>query len=568
LGKSSSSKKTRTSESAVQLTVPGAGQTSPRRFPILTISCLAALTLSLTIYILRFDRVAGFVVDDAWYVLLAKSLATGGGYTLINSPTPGIHAFYAPGWPALLSIFYRIAPDFPADIWLFKSVSTAAMLGAGIILFYYFRDERELPPFVALALAFATTIYPALVFLATSSLMSEGAFTLVQVAAIWVLTRGVRRFRVKPGWTFVLVGGLLASYAFLVRPAALGLLVAVPLWLLKEKLLKHAVIFVVVVACLTGPWVIYSRSVQATTEEKREQGGNIVESYSEQFWQRVAGRPQLGMITAADLPGRVWKNLSEIGLYDFGSLAFYPAYRALEPGEPVRVEREGRMVSLALALIAAIGLIALARDRLTLAEIVVPISIGVSAVWGWEQFRLLLPLVPFLLFYLLTGFRSIAKVLQSLSPASRGRGELVVMLVVSLLFVLTAVIGNSEFINRKYDPVAAFRLRWESSYEENELLIDHIAKTIPKDAVIAAQNPALVYLYTGNKTVASDDPAGQWESWTRSRVRYMAKTSALPLPPADAAESKYSTLFRTNGPLGLRLIDLGDPGARPPWPKN
>jgi hypothetical protein len=568
LSKDSSKRKARNSEVVAQTAPQVATEAKVRRLPILAISCAAALALSVTIYILRFDRVVGLIVDDAWYVLLAKSLATGGGYTLINSPTPGIHPFYAPGWPALLSIVFRIAPEFPANVWLLKSVSTAAMIGAGIILFYYFKDERELPPFVALGLALASTIYPAIVFLATSTIMSEAVFTLAQVAAIWVLTRGVRRFRIKPSWTFVLVGGLITSYAFLVRPAALGLLVAIPLWLLKERLFKQTALFVVIVACLTGPWVIYSRRGQPTAEQKQEQGANIVQSYSEQFWQRTAGQPQSGTITADDLPARVWKNLSEIGLYDFGSMAVYPAYRPLEPGEPVRIEREGRMVSLALATLALIGIIAVARERVTLAEIVVPLSLAVSVAWGWEQFRLLLPLVPFLLFYLVMGCRFLAKIGKSVSADLITRRELTVMLAISWFFALTALIGNWQFINRKYDPVQAYRLRWESSYAENELLMNHIAKTIPRDAVIATQNPALVYLYTGNKTVASDDPAGRWDSWTRSRVRYIAKTSPYPLPPVDAAEKQYSTIFQTNGPLGLSLIDLGEPGTRPAWPKN
>src|SRR5688572_17183263 len=68
---------------------------------------VAALAVTLTIYVLRLDRVVGLIVDDAWYVLLAKAMATGQGYTLINSPTPGISPFYPPGFSALLAIFYR-----------------------------------------------------------------------------------------------------------------------------------------------------------------------------------------------------------------------------------------------------------------------------------------------------------------------------------------------------------------------------------------------------------------------------------------------------------------------------
>ncbi|MGH9847443.1 MAG: hypothetical protein ACREEM_52790, partial [Blastocatellia bacterium] len=90
-------------EPAIQPQPPARDPSKQRVF--LIIAALAALALCLTIYLLRLDGVVGLVVDDAWYVLLAKALATGQGYTLINSPTPGIQPFYSPAFPALISIF-------------------------------------------------------------------------------------------------------------------------------------------------------------------------------------------------------------------------------------------------------------------------------------------------------------------------------------------------------------------------------------------------------------------------------------------------------------------------------
>jgi hypothetical protein len=543
-------------------------QSIKRRRLILLIAGLVALALSLTIYILRFDRVVGLIVDDAWYVLLAKALATGQGYTLINSPTPGIRPFYAPGFPALLSLFYRLAPDFPNNIWVFKAVSTVAMMGAGLVAFRYFQRERNLPDFVALALALATVLYPALVFLATSTVMSECVFTLVQLATILVIERGVRAGQIKRAWLWVALGGVLASYAFLTRPAALGLLAGTILYLLKERLFKQAALFALIVLLLVGPWTIYSRRYAPTPEQRAEQGANIVQTYNVQFWQRTAGRPESGTITAGELPERIGNNLGEIAKYDFGALVFYSLYRALEPGLPVRIGDEGRAISLFLTVLALIGFIAVARERMTLAEFVTPLSIGVSLLWGWEQYRLLLPLVPFLFFYMVMGVRFFAQLYQKLYEQPKPRGILIPMLIVSWFFVLTALYGNIQFINRKYDPVPEYRLRWTAAYDENEALIKYIGENVPKDTVIAAQNPALLHLYTGHKAISSDDPTGAWETWNKLGVRYLARMSPLPLPKPDAQESKYRTVHRVNGNLNLRLVDLGEPSARPVWGKN
>lgn len=550
------------------LQAPPPVPTQDRQKLIFIIAAAAAAVLSLTIYVLRLDKVVGLVVDDAWYVLLAKALATGQGYTLINSPTPGIRPFYAPAFPFLLSIFYRLSPNFPNNIWLLKSVSVAAMMGVGALSFGYFKRDRQLPPWVALGLALATTIYPALVFLATSTVMSECVFTLAQLGVIVLIERGVKAGQLSSAWRYAFAGGAVASFAFLTRPAGVGLLVGVVLYLLKEKLFKQVLTFAVIVVLLVGPWMLYSRSHAPTPEQRAEQGANIVQTYSTQLWQRVAGQPLSGTITVGDLPERIWKNLSEIGKYDFGGLVFYSLFRPLEPSLPMRLGEEARMISLFFTALALIGFVSVVRERMTLAEFVTPLSIGVTILWGWEQYRLLLPLVPFLLFYILMGVRFFARLYQKLYDAPNPRGALIPLLVFSWLFVLSNLYANYHYIQRKYDPIPANGLRWISAYEENEAFIEHIGETVPKDDVIATQNPALLHLYTGHKTIASDDPAGAWETWNRLHVRYLARTSPGPLPPPDANEGKYRSAFRQSGALNLRLVDLGDPSSRPVWGKN
>ncbi|MDQ3013310.1 MAG: hypothetical protein M3X11_21715, partial [Acidobacteriota bacterium] len=242
--------------------------------------------------------------------------------------------------------------------------------------------------------------------------------------------------------------------------------------------------------------------------------------------------------------------------------------RPPEPALPMRIGQEGRMISLFFALLALIGFIATVRERMTLAEFVTPLSMGVAMLWGWEQYRLLLPLVPFLLFYILMGVRFFAQLYQKLYDEPKPRGVLIPLLIFSWMFVLSNLYANYDYIQRKYDPSPAYRLRWIGIYEENEALIKHIGESVPKNAVIATQNPALLNLYTGHKTVAADDPAGSWETWNKLGVRYLARTSVSPLPKIDPNESKYQIVYRQNGGLNLRLVDFGYPPSRPVWGKN
>src|SRR5690349_20626555 len=60
--------------------------------------------LCVLIYFLRLDQVVSYYyVDDGYYVTLAKALATGQGYRLINTPSGSLMPLYPPGFPALLS---------------------------------------------------------------------------------------------------------------------------------------------------------------------------------------------------------------------------------------------------------------------------------------------------------------------------------------------------------------------------------------------------------------------------------------------------------------------------------
>ena len=124
------------------------------------------------------------VIDDAWYVMLAKALAEGRGYWLVNAPLDGILPGYPPGFPALLSLVFYLRPEFPDNIWLLKSVSIAAMLGVAWLSYFYLQRLRQQPRHLAALASVGIATTPALVFLATSTAMSECVFTLTQLGVV------------------------------------------------------------------------------------------------------------------------------------------------------------------------------------------------------------------------------------------------------------------------------------------------------------------------------------------------------------------------------------------------
>ena len=543
----------------------------PRRAKI---AALLGILVCLLIYVLRIDRAVGLFVDDAWYLMLAKGLATGQGYSLINAPTPGITPLYPPIFPFLLSLLYRLSPQFPQNVWLLKSLSVASMMVAGVLAFVYFRRERRQYFYVALGIAAAMTLSPPLVLLATSTLMSECVFVAIFLATILVVEHGVRAIQLngaKVVLRYSVLMGLMGALCFLTRSVAFVIAAAIFVYLLKQRLMRAALIFAATVALLAGPWAIYSRLHAPTPEQWQEQAGHIVEDYSKQFWQRQAGNIASGTIEATDLPARVWNNILQIAFRDtlrVVAAPFYEFLRSMQAAEAWRQQDGYEMpggitatMSLIVALLALAGFILTMRERTTVAEIAVIFTLGITLVWPWEPFRFLLPLSPLLIFYVLKGVGAVHRIHQKMRQHELRTSHAVLGIAVASI-VAVNLYGNVVYLSRKFSGTQPAFL---TAFDENEKLFLWAHDHLPRNEVIATSNPGLAYLYTGNKTVAFHDPARNWDRWKQLNVRYLIRTASFVLPPTDPDERGMTVLYRAPGALNLRVVDFGPAETRAPW---
>ncbi len=540
---------------------------SKRRYLIL--AGIGAFAISLCIYLLRTDGTVGQVLDDAWYVLLAKALATGQGYTLINSPSPGIMPLYPPGFPFILSLFFRLSPQFPQNLWLLKSVSIVAMLGVGVATYYYFTRLRDLPHLPALGIATATTIGPGLVFLATSTVMSECVFTLLQLLSILAVEQCIRTQRGNVWkYTLLVIGAGLASLAFLTRSVAIAMILAAIVYLLKERLVRLALVFVAGVVLFAGPWALYSRLHSPTAEQKAEQNNSyVIRGYTEQFRDRLAGHLPAGRISFADLPARIGNNIVEIATEDVGGMLITPMFKSLNQGLGERPNTGRSVLSFLLSLLVIAGFLFTLREKVTLAEITFLFSLIIIVLWPFPPFRYVLPFLPFVIFYAVMGLRALRHFPRRKSHTSDDQGLPALMGFAVWFIVALNLYTNFDYIGRKFDDSPQKGPRWTRIFAENEPLLQWASQNLPADGAIAGQNPALAYLYTGRKTVPFDNPVENWELWKTLNVRYIMHTSPIPVAD-DPSENKYRVIYRSQGGLNLKIVDLGPPASRPAWEKK
>jgi hypothetical protein len=277
-------------------------------------------------------------------------------------------------------------------------------------------------------------------------------------------------------------------------------------------------------------------------------GGAHAFTYGQEFWMRWAGQPTAGLITVGELPERVGYGLVNVFARDVGAIVTPVLFRgAVESGEEVISVGGGlfpasmgsatgtMIVSLLLSALAALGYVATIRRGATAAEFVVPLSIVMIVLWPQWTYRFVLPLAPFLLFYLLAGLRTLTPAL----PPAR--------------VALLCVIGLNVADHAQYILGSRTQsLDWVADAQEVDALLDWMREHATADGYVATTNPPLVYLRTGRHTVAIDDPGANWQRWKSMGVRYLVS-----LRPADVPTGygPYRELYRSKR-QGLWVIEI------------
>jgi 4-amino-4-deoxy-L-arabinose transferase-like glycosyltransferase len=189
------------------------------------------------------------VWDGVLYHRGAVALARGLGYSCYlfgPAADPSVPtAFYPVGYPAFLSVFYRLFGESPAVV-----VVAGALLGALTVALVHRLALRAAPPAAAHLAALAVALAPGSVVFATTP-MSETLYGALLLAAIAALAPAVTARRL------IVAGALLAAAAY-VRPQALLLAPLLPALLAGSAVerLRRAALVTATVAALVAPWTL------------------------------------------------------------------------------------------------------------------------------------------------------------------------------------------------------------------------------------------------------------------------------------------------------------------------
>ncbi len=196
----------------------------------------------------------GVFHDDAMYLVLAKSMATGQGYRYINLPDAPFASHFPPLYPAVLSLIWRLAPNFPANVVAFKAMNVLLLAAIAWLTVSLVR-ERLGSAWLARAIGITTAVSVPLLVLVTM-VLSEPLFIVLVLATLIFSERLVTSASATP---HIIAIGLLIGVASLVRAHGIVLLPALAIPLLLQRRWRDVTLALATALVIIAPWQLWGR---------------------------------------------------------------------------------------------------------------------------------------------------------------------------------------------------------------------------------------------------------------------------------------------------------------------
>ncbi len=203
----------------------------------------------------------GDIHDDSLYYVSAKSLAAG-DYRIESLPERPFQTKYPPLYPLLLSIAWRVNPNFPQNLPLAGWISWLAMpLMLALLAALY--PRMGIAGWRSWLLLTMLALNP-YVILFSSRLLSELWFTAL-LAGVLLLVEKAAKTETRVAWA--VAAALLAGLAYLLRSAGIVLLGSgfVYLWLRGQR--RKAWVFAAVMFPFVAAWMLWARLHQLHTDD-------------------------------------------------------------------------------------------------------------------------------------------------------------------------------------------------------------------------------------------------------------------------------------------------------------
>ncbi|MFC1800048.1 glycosyltransferase family 39 protein [Candidatus Eisenbacteria bacterium] len=434
----------------------------------LFLACLPLSVYSVLafVFFVRDHWVPGW--DSAIYLLTARSLAAGTGYTYLGS------AFYLrpPGFPWLLSLFVR---DGGFNFHLLNLMIMAFAVAAVWVVFFIFRRRTGTGWALLIALLMGTS---RLYALNVRWIMADFPCLLLLYSGLGLLDPAASGHRRE--WMLLLAGSLLLAASVYMRTAAL---VAAPgiiiVYFLKRRGWGRlaGVLSVLILTVLIAPWLYHAGQEAAMAERPSEQ--LMVFDYKTAVFHVNPGDPNSDMVSASMWRSRILGNVASLvrdGAYwIFGT--------------------RNRWVSYVLAAAVLLGLFVRLGRKVSMLDWFALLYVGVLLGYFTFARRLLLPAVPLAFAYILYALRFATRRAghgSRWAPVLRGTVAVAAVGLLGLNILAATGWSDGTASGQAAENDKMVRMR-----EDQRLIGDWLGKNTTGDATILAGPAPILSLLSG-----------------------------------------------------------------------
>ncbi len=456
--------------------------------------CLVFLLVFLTVFSYIFDSKLSLNGDNFAYLLLAKSIAQGFGYTNLYSLGQLPAGHFPPGYPFILSIFMFLKIN---NVIFFKILNGLFFFGSVCLLASWMKKITQNTAFIISVgilillntglLSYATIIMSELPYLFFTCLTFWGLYKLDERKDFW-----------RSPYFYIMV--ISAVGAYYIRSVALALLISIFIYFLIQKRWKISLGFLGSVFILYLPWIIRNKIY------------GIEGRYFSTMMLANAWRPEEGNIaTFSGFFNKLMTNLDDTVIKGFKEVMF--PFINIDTSMPSGI---GAIIG-AIILLAFIfyGAWNCGKYRYLIILYILG-NIGTFLLWhGGNGSRYVHPLTPFLLFTFFWGILSLLKQLKILNNYQK---VLPFIFLIVAFFHIEPLKEQHALAKMPYPPAFKNYFALAKSFNpKNE-------QEINKDIIVCCRKPEMFSYYSNCLTTNykfSLDPKEVIEEMIETNINYV-----------------------------------------------
>ncbi len=380
-----------------------------------------ALGFILLIYFLLLNPNLSSFVDNARYLVSAKSLLSGQGYSKIHEINVTIQTLYPPGYPIILAFLISI---FSLNLIVLKIFSIFATFFSLIFIYLYLKEKTDFV--TASAITLMAGISPLIVKFSATEL-TEAIYLAVSILAIYAVEKSTKTKKLDG---YFLLAVLAATASYYIKSVGFVLLPAIVIYYVYKNENKKAVIFGFLFFLFAAPWLLRSFYVDSPANG----------TYLKQLMWKDYRVPGAGKATLIDIVERIIRNGYMYATFGFGK-ALALKNIVIRPV----LDHIFSSIFGFLSVIVFIGFISKLRSKIWLSDVYIVLFFSMYLIWPTMHTRYMHPVMPFILLYFMYGIWFLGQKIGSYFSKSELSGRIVsiagIAIIVTSLIVSTTLVS-------------------------------------------------------------------------------------------------------------------------------